>query len=228
MVLFILVAIAFFVMVPSYSASRDALDRQLYGLKTHSSDPQASELQTLQFPREQIRRSRLAGAAGVLMIFTLNEVAALLEGANLIEMFMRIHAGTAILPLSLLAGWVIGRAFYFSRAARRDLPLPDRSELDLLHLDNLYAIGRTGLRHALVPLFAIAIGGLILLDTEFGLWGAIPLFATGLGVGLVQSMRPARQVRALTGDASMQGRLTDLMADSPGGSILDEDFTGRT
>ncbi len=63
---------------------------------------------------------------------------------------------------------MIGRAFYFSRAAKRDLPLPDRSELDLLHLDNLYAIGRTGLRHALVSLFAIAIGGLILLDTEFG------------------------------------------------------------
>ena len=73
------------------------------------------------------------------------------------------------------------------------------------------------------------------MDTVIGLWGTLPVFAIGLGLGLVVLLRPAREVRsliravkqqelarlepllrqarddALTGDGSTQGRLADLM-----------------
>ena len=168
----------------------------------------------------------------------MNEVAAVLEGVDLDDLLatlMTMHGGTAILPMSLLGGWIIGRVIHFSRVSRNELPMPDSADIDLLQLDNLYAVGRSGLRRALVSLLGIAIGGLILLDTEFGLWGSVPLFGFGLVAGLTLLLRPAREVRsliravkledltrlepllrqarddALSGDGA-QGRLTDLMA----------------
>jgi hypothetical protein len=136
----------------------------------------------------------------------------------------------------LFLGWVIGRSIYFSRISDSQIPLPDGSSVDLLDLDNLYAIGRTGLRPALVGLVIVAIGGLMGLTTVFGLWATVPTFAFGLVIGLVELLRPARRVRtliqevknrelarlepllrkardeALTDEVSTQGRLTDLMA----------------
>ncbi len=226
--------IAYLLMMPRYFAPRDA-DLQLYGLEPTLSDRHETEVRALQAPRDKIRRSRLAGAAGALAVFAVNEVAATLEGADLVASLIRIHGGSAMLPLSLLVGWMAGRAIYFTFACPYDLPRLDSSDIDLLNLDNLYAIGRTGLRSAFLVLFGVSIGGLIFLDTVIGLWGTLPVFAIGLGIGLVVLLRPAREVRSLiravkheelarlgpllrqarddtlTGDGSTQGRLTDLM-----------------
>jgi len=213
--------IAYILMVPRYLNSHD--DRE-------------SEIESLRFCHDDIRRSRWFGALGVLLAFTINEVAAVLEGADPIGIFTRIHDGTVVLPITLFLGWVVGRSIYFSRASSGELPLPDSSAIDLLHLDSLYAIGRTGLRRAFVGLVGVGIGGLLVLDTVFGLWVTVPIFAIGLIIGLVVLLRPARKVRnlirdvkrteltrlelllrqarddTLSGEGSNQGRLTDLMA----------------
>jgi hypothetical protein len=174
--------------------------------------------------------------SGVLVAFTINEVAAVLEGAGPIEIYTRIHSGTAILPLTLFLGWTVGRSIYFSHVSDNKISLPDSSAIDLLHLDNLYAVGRTGLTRALVRLVSVGIVGLMGLSTVFGLWLAVPVFVIGLATGLVTLLRPARSVRnlirevkrkelvrlepllrqarddTLKSEVSTQGRLTDLLA----------------
>ena len=228
--------IAYLVMIPRYLSSRNLLDRQPYELEKSLSSGRELEIQSLRLRHDDIRRSRWAGAFGILIFFIINEVAAVLEGTDLIEMFKRVHDGTAILPLTLFLGWIVGRSIYFSRVSDNGLPLPDSSAIDLLHLDNLYAVGRTGLSRALVRLVSVAIVGLMGLNTVFGLWLTVPVFAIGLVTGLVTLLRPARKVRnlirevkrkelarleplvrqvrddTLTGEISTQGRLTDLMA----------------
>ena len=217
--------IAYVVMIPRFLSSRKLPDRQQYELDN-----------ALRFRHYDIRRSRWAGAFGVLILFVINEVAAVLEGTDLIEMFDRVHNGTAILPLALFLGWIAGRSIYFSRVSDNELPLPDSSAIDLLNLDSLYAVGRTGLSRTLVRLVSVGIAGLMGLNTVFGLWLTVPVFAIGLVTGLVSLLRPARHVRnlirevkrkelarleplvrqarddTLTGETSTQGRLTDLMA----------------
>ena len=76
-------------------------------------------------------------------------------------------------------------------------PLPQSSEIDLLNLEDLYAIGRRGLRGALVIFVALSIGSLVYLDTSLGLWGALVVFAMGLGLALFLLLRPAQEVRSL-------------------------------
>ena len=232
----LIVLIAYHLTVPRYLNARDLLDRSLYGLEIPIANGRYSETESLRFCHDDIERSRWAGASGILIAFSINEIAAFLEGADLVGMFKRVHDGTAILPLILLLGWVTGRIIYFSRASDYEFPLPDSSDVDLLALDNLYAIGRTGLRRAFVGLISIAIIGLIGLNTVFGLWATVPIFAIGLLTGLLVLLRPARKVRNLIrevkreelarlepllrqarddtmkGEVSTQGRLTDLMA----------------
>lgn len=217
--------IAYMVMIPRFLGPRNLLDRQRY----------ESE-KSLRFSHNDIRRSRWAGAFGILIFFVINEVAAVLEGTDLIEMFNRVHDGTAILPLTLFLGWIIGRSIYFARVSDNEIPLPDSSAIDLLNLDSLYAVGRTGLSRALVGLVSVGIVGLMGLNTVFGLWLTVPVFGIGLVTGLVTLLRPARHVRnlirevkrkelarlepllrqarddTLTGETSTQGRLTDLLA----------------
>jgi len=228
--------IAYFLMVPRYINYHKLKDAQLYGLEKPSSTIRELEIEGLRFTRDEIRRSRWAGLFGILVAFTINEVAALLEGAGPIEIYTRIHSGTAILPFTLFLGWVVGRSTYFPSVSDSQIPLPDSSSVDLLQLDNIYAIGRTGLRPALVGLVIVAIGGLMGLTTVFGLWATVPVFVFGLVIGLFELMRPARRVRrliqavksselarlepllskardeTLTDEVSTQGRLTDLMA----------------
>ena len=120
-----------------------------------------------------------------------------MEGARLFEIYTRIHDGTVIVPLLLFLGWVAGRSIYFSSVSDRQLSLPDSSSVDLLDLDNLYAIGRTGLRRVFIDLVMVGIAGLMGLTTVFGLWVTVPVFAVGLVLGLVVLLRPARKVRAL-------------------------------
>ena len=223
-------------MAPRYLASLSALDQQQYGLEVPLSDRHETEVRALHIPRDKIRRSRLAGAAGVLAFAGMMEVSLVLDGADFGVAWIRLHDASFIMALVMLLGWVFGRNVYFSFLSDPRLPRPQRSDVDLLNLEYLYAIGRRGLRTALVWLVGMSIGGLFLLDTGFGLWGAALFLALGFGIGLVVLLRPARGVRsliravkreerarlepllrqarddALTGDASTQGRLTDLLA----------------
>ena len=227
---------AYLVMAPRYSRCGTQLEQQPgEGVQALSSRREAEE-ESLKASQDQIRKSRLAGLAGALALFAINGVVAFLEGADLGAWLGRLHPGNIMVPLSMLVGWLAGRGIYFTLASPDDSPLLDSCDVDLLNLDRIYAVGRTGLRDALLALFGISIGGLLFLDTAIGLWGTIPTFLTGLGIGLAVLLRPAREVRnlirtvkyvelarlepllrqarddTLTGDGSTHGRLTDLIS----------------
>ncbi len=229
--------IAYVLMSPRYAALPLASDnRRVDGPGPSVSGRTDMEVSALQSPRTMIQQSRVAGAAGVLVFFTINGLAAYMEGAGPGDWLGRFHAGTVLIPITMLIGWLAGRGIYFSLVSTHESTLPDRSDVDLLSLDSLYSLGRTGLRGSLLALFGISIGGLVFLDTEIGLWGTIPTFVTGLGLGLLILLRPGREVcnliravkrdelvrlepllkqardGAITGEGSTQGQLTDLMS----------------
>ena len=91
------------------------------------------------------------------------------------------------------------------------------------------------MRGTLTIFGGVSVFSLVFLDTSLGMEGAVAYFAIGLGLALSGLLRPALRVRsliravkreelaqlkpqvrqarddALTGDASTQGRLTDLL-----------------
>ncbi len=227
--------ITWVLMLPRYLLA--PLDRQQNGREAALSQRHETEVRALHLPRDTIRRSRLAGAAGVLVYVGLVEAILVVNGDPLVGSWIRLHDSSAIMALMLLLGWFGGRSFYFASAGFYATPGPQRSDIDLLNLEDLYAIGRSGLRGALAWLIIIAIGGLLILPSlGSGLWVLLPVFAISLGIGLFGLLMPAREVRnliravkreelarlepllrqarndALTGNASTQGRLTDLLA----------------
>lgn len=196
------------------------------------------EIQALQFPHDKISQSRIAGGLGVLVFFLMIEVILIFNGNTLFGPWIRLHDKSVTLVLLLLLGWFFGRLAFFSLVAATSLqPIPQKSDIDLLNLEDLYAIGRRGLPNALIWLIGISIG-LLLFPLSWGqaLWFTIPVFAISLAFGLTVLLAPARGVRdvirtvkqeelvrlepmlrqarddALTDDVSMQGRLTDLLA----------------
>ena len=223
--------IAFLLMMRRYTAPADVLERQRFGLELPLSDGPETEVRALHLPRDKIRRSRLTGVAGALALAGVVEVIVVADGSDLVTPWIQLHDGSATMALAVLTGWVWGRS-----VPPDPWPLPQSSEIDLLNLEDLYAIGRRGLRGALVVFVALSIGSLVYLDTSLGLWGALVVFAMGLGLALFLLLRPAQEVRsliraakreelaqlkprvrqardeALTEDASTQGRLTDLLA----------------
>ncbi len=232
----LILMIAFILMGCRYMLVGAALDRQQYGLEVPLSDLHETEVRALDVPRDKIRRSRLAGTAGVLAFVGVMEVNLLVNGDPLVMPWIQLHNATVTMLLFVPMGWLFGRTIYFEFMSTPDLPRPQRSDIDLLNLENLYAIGRSGLRTALVWLLGMSVGSLFFLDTGLGLWGVLTFFAIGLGIAFVVFLRPARGVRnliravkceelvrlepllrqarddALTDDISTQGRLTDLLA----------------
>lgn len=230
--------IAFMLMVPRYLAA----PRQHLPLDGGITPPNTQMTAVaLQLPAKELRNSRFAAVAGVLFVLGITEVIEIMKGADieaLIFFYFHVHNGVLTLPLSLTMGWLLGRGGYLTIAlmSTNDLRLPASSEIDLLNLDHLYIIGRSGLRGSLVCLLTISIASLILLDTPIGLWGMLPAFASGFVGGLFILFRPARAVRnlirfakrnelarlgpkvlkarddALLDDMPTQGRLTDLLA----------------
>jgi hypothetical protein len=137
----------------------------------------------------------------------------------------------------LLLGWFAGRIGYFLSTGIWNSSAPERENVDLLNLENIYVIGRSGLAGALVWFIMIAIAGLLIVPTvDSGLWLVISLFAISLGGGLTFLIAPARRIRsliwevkheelmrlepllrqarddALASEVSSQGRLGDLLA----------------
>ena len=217
--------LVFGLMVPAYFFG--PFDRQQY----------ETEVRTFYIPRNIIRISRFTGAVGVLTFVGLWELILVSQGQELLNPWIRFHEGSATTVLFLLLGWLGGRNLYVGSAGIWDRPGPQRSDIDLLNLEAIYANGRSGLRGSLVFFIVIAIAGLLVLpEVGAGLWVIGPLFAFNLGIGLVILFAPAREIRslirdvkreelarlepllrqsrddALAGDASTQGRLTDLLA----------------
>ena len=105
----------------------------------------------------------------------------------------------------LWLGWLIGRIGYFSSAGIWDRPGPQRSDIDLLKLENIYVIGRSGLEGALVWFIVIAIAGLLILpEVGTGLWVAVSLLAINLGVGLMLLLAPTKKIRNLIRDVKRE------------------------
>ena len=217
--------LVFFLIGPAYFFG--PFDRQHY----------ETEVRTFYVRRNVIRVSRFAGAAGVLAFAGLWELLMVFQGRDLVTLWIRLHDASATMALLLLLGWVIGRNMYFLSAGIWDKPGPQRSDIDLLNLEELYAFGRSGLRYSLVWFIVLAIAGpLILPGLGSGQWVILAILAINLGGGLMFLLAPAREVRslirdvkreelarleplmrqarddALTGDAATQGRLTDLLA----------------
>ncbi len=221
-------------MAPRYFLA--AVDRQQNGLEVSRSDRHEQEVQALQLPLDAIRSSRFAGAAGVLIMVGMWTLLMVSLGWDLLTPWTRLQGFSAEVIQTLLLGWIVGRNVYFVSAGFYGSPSPQRSDIDLLNLENVYVYGRGGLRGALVWFIVVAIGAfLILPGLGSGLWVVLPGYAINFGVGLQILLTPAREVRSLirdvkreelvrlepllrqarddtlTGDASTQGRLTDLV-----------------
>jgi len=212
------------------------VDPQRKGREVPLSDRHETGVGALRMPRDAIRRSRFAGAAGVLAFFGMLELILLFRGLDLVTPWIRLNYASATLAVTLLSGWMAFRLGYFAFAGCWDTPGPQKSDIDLLNLESIYAFGRSGLRGTLVYFMVLAIGGLLILPgLGSGVWAALPLFAASVGIGVLTLLLPAREVRsliqavkreelvrlepllrqarddALTGDGSTQGRLTDLL-----------------
>ncbi len=173
-------------------------DRRQNGLEVPLPDRHESEVRALQLPLDKIRRSRVAGGAGVLAYAGVMEVILAVNGYPLVMSWIQLHRSSAIMALMLLLGWFGGRVLYFKFSGFYATPGPQRSDIDLLNLENIYAFGRRGLRGTLAWFIVLAIGGLLILpELGSGLWVILPLFAISVGFGLFGLLMPAREVRAL-------------------------------
>jgi hypothetical protein len=217
--------IVFALIVPAYFFG--PFDRQQY----------KTEIRTFYIPRNTIRISRFTGAAGVLVSVALWELILVAQGEDLLYAWTRFDDGSVTTVLFLLLGWLGGRTYYIGSTGIWDRPGPQRSDVDLLNLEAIYARGRVGLSGSLVFFIVIAIAGLLVFpDVGSGLWVIGPMFVGNFGIGVAILLAPARKVRSLirevkqeelaqlepllrqarddtlSGDASTQGRLTDLLA----------------
>jgi hypothetical protein len=236
MAILLLLMIAYMVMVPGFFAFRQARERRELGHDVPVAGRRETEAWALSLPRDTIRRSRVAGAVGAIAFFWLDAWIAWTEGVEFPDFWLTIHGGTTTIFAVTYIGWFLGRAVYFTVMSPPAIRLPDPPEVDLLHLDGLHAIGRTGLRDALLWLVGMSIGSLFFLESVVGWWGLVPVFVAGLIIGGTVLLRPAQKVRrviraakraelerlepkirqarddALGDDPAEQGRLTDLLA----------------
>jgi hypothetical protein len=187
--------------------------------------------------RDAIRTSRFAGVTGILASVGLWELIQVAQGREFLSTWTILYGGSSITAMFLLLGWLAGRSGYFLSTGIWDKSAPERENVDLLNLENIYVIGRSGLAGALVWFIMIAIAGLLIVPTvDSGLWLVISLFAISLGGGLTLLIAPARKIRsliwevkheelmrlepllrqarddALASKVSSQGRLGDLLA----------------
>ena len=217
--------VVFALMLPVYLFG--PFDRQQY----------KTEIRTFYIPRNTIRISRFTGAAGVLASVALWELIVVAQGDDLLYAWTRFDDGSVTTVLFLMLGWLGGRTYYIASTGVWDRPVPQKSDVDLLNLEAIYASGRVGLSGSLVFFIVIAIAGFLVFDeVGSGLWVIGPMFVGNFGIGLVILLVPARKVRSLirdvkqeelarlepllrqardntlSADTATQGRLNDLLA----------------
>ncbi len=229
--------IAYTMSVTRYLSRSIALDQERYGFEAPSASLLETEIRALQYPPDAIRRSRVAGGCGVALSIGIFEAIVLLRGYDFYEPWVKISDDTASIALIALLGWLLGRVSYISvafSASSSDTPFLSSREVDLLNLDNLHGIGRSGLRVALVWIVGVSLFGLFFLD--LGLWILLPLVSAGFVVGVAALVLPAREVQRLIREvkrselarlapqilaarddtisdcSATQGRLADLLA----------------
>jgi hypothetical protein len=152
-----------------------------------------------------IRTSRFAGAAGVLLFIGLWELIQVSQGREFLSQWTGLYAGSSIAAMFLWAGWLVGRIGYFLFAGVWDRPGPQRSDIDLLNLENIYVIGRSGLEGTLVWFIVIAFVGLLVLpEVGTGLWLVLSMLAINVGGGLMFLLAPAKQIRNLIRDVKRE------------------------
>ena len=187
--------------------------------------------------REAIWISRFAGVTGIFVSAGLWELIQISQGREFLSTWANLYEGSSITAMFLLLGWLMGRGTYFLSTGIWDRSTPEPENIDLLNLESIYVIGRSGLASALFWFIIIAIAGLLILPTvDSGLWLVVSLFAINLGGGLSFLLAPARKIRsliwrvkheelmrlepllrqarddALASKVSTQGRLGDLLA----------------
>ena len=195
------------------------------------------ENQSYFLDREAIRISRFAGVTGILASACVWELIQISQDREFLSTWTNLYEGSSIIAMFLLLGWLVGRSTYFLSKGIWDRSTPEPENIDLLDLESIYVIGRSGLASALFWFIIIAIAGLLILPTVgSGLWLVVSLFAISLGGGLTLLLAPARKVRsliwqvkheelmrlepllrqarddALASKVSTQGRLGDLLA----------------
>ncbi len=223
-----------FLMAPRYLLA--SVNPQQNGLEVPRSDRHEREVQALQLPLDVIRKSRYSGVLFVLGLLGIWELLMVEYDRDLFEPWIQLNTYSAEIIIGLPAAWLFGRNAHFLFEGLYDSPDPQRSEVDLLNLENVYVYGRGGLRGVLVWFIVVAIVGfLILPGLGSAVWIMVPVFGFFIGIGLYILLRPARKARSLirdvkheelariepllrqarhdtlTGDASTQGRLTDLV-----------------
>ena len=160
-----------------------------------------------------IRTSRFAGIAGVLVFVGLWALVQVSQGREFLSLW-NFYTGSSIAAMFLWLGWLVGRMSYFWSAGIWNRPDPQRSDIDLLNLEGIYTIGRSGLKSALVWFIVIAIAGLLILpDTGTGFWVVLILFVISIGVGLMFLLAPAKKIRSLIREVKREelARLAPLL-----------------
>lgn len=193
------------------------------------------EIESFDIARSLIQHSRFAGVAGVITFGGLWELIQVAQGREFLSLWTILYPGSSIAAMFLWMGWLVGRGGYFLFVGVWDIPVPHRSEIDLLDLEKIYVIGRSGLEGALLWFIVVAIAGVLIIpEVRSGLWLVVLIFAINVAGGLTLLLAPARKIRnliraakreelsrlepvlrqvrddTLMGDAAINGRLSDL------------------
>jgi hypothetical protein len=142
-------------------------------------------------------RSRIAGAIGALLGWAMIEALIVMDGANPIGSWYYPTPDLLTLWLIPLLGWLGGRASYYTVLGTRtgidgDSPFP---EIDLMDLSTPRALGRMGLRFALLWLLAVAIMTPAIVDFDDPLGPRTAVVIASLLMAVVALVLPVRGVR---------------------------------
>ncbi len=148
---------------------------------------------------EQVRTSRMAGLVGIALFVVLVEAPTWVAGGTRFEAWSSIHTFTYMLFLGVLLFWIGGRLVYFSLA--NGSPGDSLTEVDLLDLRPVRALGRIGLRSALSWVIGLSLGSLVFLFQELrfadSLVVFVPLALVTLVVTVASLLLPLRGVHRL-------------------------------
>lgn len=154
----------------------------------------------LEVTPEQLRRSRLAGCAGVAFFLLTVEGPGALAGQQLGAAWISLHALSYMLVLGVIFFWIAGRAAYFSIGRSIFQAALDRLEIDVLDREPLRIFGRIGQRNALIWVVGISLGLLAFVNPEIRIAKAlivlVPLLLVSTAIIMAALLLPARGLHA--------------------------------